>query len=160
MHEALHQRRISVEIIIGEKQYSLWYQHKKNKFSHSNYTWRSCSLLTSAVIAGVQMGEMSKLVWLIGWSSRDMLADASLISKLALYFTLVSCLVYSQILKMEATYSSEISVCFQQTTRRYIPEDITLNVFSCCSPFYAYKYQVASGPNFEYVSHFLHVCHI
>jgi uncharacterized membrane protein len=35
------------------------------------YTGRSFSFLTSAVIAGVQMGEMSKLGWLSGWSTRD-----------------------------------------------------------------------------------------
>jgi hypothetical protein len=41
---------------------------QQNKFTYSNYTWRRCSLLTSAVITGVQVGEMSKLGWLIGWS--------------------------------------------------------------------------------------------
>jgi hypothetical protein len=46
------------------------------KFFHSNYTWRSCSVLTSAMITGAQMGEMSELGWLIGWSSRDMWADS------------------------------------------------------------------------------------
>jgi hypothetical protein len=43
-------------------------------------------------------------------------------------FTLVSCLVYSSTLKMEATYSSKTSVDFQRTTRRYIPEDRTLGI--------------------------------
>jgi hypothetical protein len=38
-------------------------------------------------------------------------------------FNLVSCLAYSLMLKMEAIYSSETSVNFQWTTRRYIPED-------------------------------------
>jgi hypothetical protein len=33
-----------------------------------------------------------------------------------------SCLTYFSILKMEATFSSETSVDFQQTKRRYIPE--------------------------------------
>jgi hypothetical protein len=70
MYESLDLRCISIEITIGEKQYSLWYQHKKN------YTWQSCNFFTSAVIMGVQMGEMSKLGWLIGWSSRDMWADS------------------------------------------------------------------------------------
>jgi hypothetical protein len=72
MYKALHQRTITIEIIAGEKQCSLWYQHGKNKFSHSVYTWRSCSFFTSAVIMGVQMGEMSKLGWLIRCSSRGM----------------------------------------------------------------------------------------
>jgi hypothetical protein len=38
MYEGLHQRTITIEIVTEEKQYFLWYQHKKNKFSHSNYT--------------------------------------------------------------------------------------------------------------------------
>jgi hypothetical protein len=44
-------------------------------------------------------------------------------------FTLVSYLAYSSTLKMEATCSSETSEDFQRTTRRYIPEDRTLNGF-------------------------------
>jgi hypothetical protein len=43
-------------------------------------------------------------------------------------FTLVSCLVYSSILKMEATYSSEMLVDFQRTTRCYISKDGTLQI--------------------------------
>jgi hypothetical protein len=43
-------------------------------------------------------------------------------------FTLVSCLVYHSVLKMEATCSSETSVDFQRTTRRNVPEDRTLRV--------------------------------
>jgi hypothetical protein len=45
---------------------------------------------------------------------------------LVAYLILVSCLAYFSILKMEATCSSEKSVYFQRTTRRYIPEYITL----------------------------------
>jgi hypothetical protein len=41
-------------------------------------------------------------------------------------FMLVSCLAYSLTLKMEAIYSSEMSVDFQWTTQHYIPEDSTL----------------------------------
>jgi hypothetical protein len=33
-YEALHQRYITIEIIVGEKQYFLWYQQKKNNFFH------------------------------------------------------------------------------------------------------------------------------
>jgi hypothetical protein len=40
--------------------------------------------------------------------------------------TLVYCLAYSSTLKMEATCSSEKSVDFQRITRRYIPEDRTV----------------------------------
>jgi hypothetical protein len=42
-------------------------------------------------------------------------------------FTLVSCLAYSSTPKIEAIYSSETSVDFQRTKRRYIPEDIALH---------------------------------
>jgi hypothetical protein len=55
-------------------------------------------------------------------------------SKLSVYrlclppaFTLVSCSAYSSTLKMEAIWSSETTVDFQRTTRRYISEDITLH---------------------------------
>jgi hypothetical protein len=41
-------------------------------------------------------------------------------------FTLVSCTAYFSTLTMEARCSSETSVDFQQTARRYIPEDGTL----------------------------------
>jgi hypothetical protein len=40
-------------------------------------------------------------------------------------FSLVSCFVYSSIIMMEATVSSETSVDFQRTARRYIQEDRT-----------------------------------
>jgi hypothetical protein len=40
-------------------------------------------------------------------------------------FSLVSCSAYFPTLKMEAICSSETSVDFQWTTRRYIPEDST-----------------------------------
>jgi hypothetical protein len=42
-------------------------------------------------------------------------------------FTLVSCSAYSSTLKIEAAYSSETSVDFQRTARRYILEDRSLN---------------------------------
>jgi hypothetical protein len=44
---------------------------------------------------------------------------------------LVSCLVYSLTLKIEETCSSETSVDFQRTKRRYIPEDRTLLNHRC-----------------------------
>jgi hypothetical protein len=46
------------------------------------------------------------------------------------------CLDYSSTLKMKATCSSEKSIDFQQTTRRYIPELLLLLLLlfnSCCS---------------------------
>jgi hypothetical protein len=50
---------------------------------------------------------------------------------LALCFTLLSCMAYSPIQKMEATCSSETSVNLQRSTRRYIPEDRTLHNHRC-----------------------------
>jgi hypothetical protein len=50
---------------------------------------------------------------------------------LATCFTLASCLAYSSTLKIEATCSSETSVDFQWTTRRYIPENRTLQNRRC-----------------------------
>jgi hypothetical protein len=44
-------------------------------------------------------------------------------------FTVVSRLAYSLTLKMDATCSSETSVDFQRTTRRYIPKHRTLHVY-------------------------------
>jgi hypothetical protein len=48
---------------------------------------------------------------------------------LLLVFTLISCLVYSSTFKIEAIYSSEMSVEFQRTTRRYIPHDRILQSY-------------------------------
>jgi hypothetical protein len=42
-------------------------------------------------------------------------------------FALVSCSAYSSPLKMQVICCSVTSVDFQRTTRRYIPEDITLH---------------------------------
>jgi hypothetical protein len=53
------------------------------------------------------------------------------ISLVATCFRLVPYLAHSSILRMGATYSSEKSADFQWTTRRYIPEDITLHNHSC-----------------------------
>jgi hypothetical protein len=48
-------------------------------------------------------------------------------SFLPLAFTLVSCSAYFSTLKMEAIFPSEMSVDFQRTIRRYIPEESTLH---------------------------------
>jgi hypothetical protein len=61
MYDALQQRAVKIEIITGQTKFSVWYQYKKNKFSQSIYTGQSYSFLTSAVLTGVQMGEMLKL---------------------------------------------------------------------------------------------------
>jgi hypothetical protein len=57
--------------------------------------------------------------------------QAACFSACHLLSRLVFCLAYSSILKMEAVCSSETSVEFQRTTRRYIPEDRTLNNHRC-----------------------------
>jgi hypothetical protein len=49
---------------------------QEKQISHSVYSSRSCGFFTSALMAGVQMGEMSRLGWLLGWSSRDMWVDS------------------------------------------------------------------------------------
>jgi hypothetical protein len=54
---------------------------------------------------------------------------------LATCFTLVSCLAYSLILKMEVTFSSKMSVDMQWTTWFYIPEDRTLGATFILSGF-------------------------
>jgi hypothetical protein len=59
--EALQERTITIQIITGEKKYTLWYQYKKKQISHSIYTGRSCNFLTSDAITGVQMGQMFRL---------------------------------------------------------------------------------------------------
>jgi hypothetical protein len=53
-------------------------------------------------------------------------------AKLAAWFLLVPCFSYSSTLKVEAIYSSETSIDFQRTTRRYIPECWTLQMFQGC----------------------------
>jgi hypothetical protein len=54
-----------------------------------------------------------------------------------LAFTLVPCSAYSSTLKMEAIWSSETSVDFQQTTLRYIPGHSTRQNY-CCEIFKSY----------------------
>jgi hypothetical protein len=56
----------------------------------------------------------------------------------AIFFTLYSCLIYCSTLKMEAICSSETSVDFQLTTRRYIPDDIAL-LDHCCENLKSYN---------------------
>jgi hypothetical protein len=51
--------------------------------------------------------------------------------RLATCFMLVSCLAYSSTSKMNTTCSSETSVDFQWTARRYIPEDRTHQGLLC-----------------------------
>jgi hypothetical protein len=51
----------------------------KNTILSVVYSGQSHNLLTSAAVIEVQMGEMSKLGWVIGWSTRTMWA-ASCIS--------------------------------------------------------------------------------
>jgi hypothetical protein len=65
---------------------------------------------------------------------------------------LVSCPAYFSTLKMEVICSSETSVDFQRTTRRYIPEDSTLHNYRCENLKFYKTYegystrQIAAGP--------------
>jgi hypothetical protein len=47
------------------------------------------------------------------------------------YVVLVCCLAYFSTLEMEVTWSSEMSVDFQQTMQCYIPEDRNLHNYLC-----------------------------
>jgi hypothetical protein len=46
----------------------------------------------------------------------------------AVFFTLVSCLIYSSILKMETAYLSETSAVVKRTPQHYVPEGRTLEM--------------------------------
>jgi hypothetical protein len=79
----MHCLTVSVYKIGGFSEYkpslktnSLYITNIKTRLSLINYTGRTYSFLTSAAITRVQMGEMSKLGWLIGWSTRDTWADS------------------------------------------------------------------------------------
>jgi hypothetical protein len=50
---------------------------------------------------------------------------------LAACLKLISSIIYTSTLKMEATYPSETSIDFQRTTLRYISEDRTLHNHRC-----------------------------
>jgi hypothetical protein len=45
--------------------------------------------------------------------------------------SLISCVLYSSTLKVEAKYSSETSASFQRIALRYIPVDVTLHTHWC-----------------------------
>jgi hypothetical protein len=75
---SMHYLRVSVYKINGLSEYkpslktnSLYNTNIKTLISRINYTGGSCNFLTSAAIMGVQMWDMSKLGWLIGWSTKD-----------------------------------------------------------------------------------------
>jgi hypothetical protein len=70
----------------------------------------------------------------VRWKSADVLKEhvASIfVALLANCFVMVSFLAYTSTLRMEATYSSETLVGFQQTTWRYIPQYRTLHDHCC-----------------------------
>jgi hypothetical protein len=62
-----------------------------------------------------------------------------------LYFMLVSCLAYSLILKIEAVFSSKVSVDFQRPTWHYIPKDRTLHEKLCTYFFLETNHRGLSG---------------
>jgi hypothetical protein len=70
--------------------------------------------------------------------------------------TLVSCSAYFSILKMEAICCSETSVDFQLTTRRYIPEDVTLLGSDCLTYYSTQKMQAGRSSETSVSSTGLH----
>jgi hypothetical protein len=60
--------------------------------------------------------------------------------------TAVYCSDYSSTLKMEATCFLETSVAFQRATRRYIPEECTLNSFPVSRSLFALSIPVRHVP--------------
>jgi hypothetical protein len=105
-------------------------------FQHSNLTRCSQPLFSSVIYkrtfcSGFEILTVvvmhSSIFWdITPWSPFKSQPTFRRKQSSATCFTLVSCLACSLALKMEVTYSSEMSVDFQRTTRRYIPEDRTL----------------------------------
>jgi hypothetical protein len=82
-HEAYHlcpwtisRPLLKSECYQNRSHHSLYGTNIETQFSHIMYTGQGCSFLTSDVIMGAQMGEMSKLGWLIRWSTGDMWVDS------------------------------------------------------------------------------------
>jgi hypothetical protein len=74
---------------------------------------------------------------------------------------LVTCLVYSSTLKMEAVCSSETLVTFYQTTQRLIPEDSTLHNHCCETPISnTVHYHVHRIHLLDYIPSHLNAVHI
>jgi hypothetical protein len=113
-----------------------WVEH----YRHSNlFTMpRTVNTLKNSVFWDITPCSPSKINWRFGeicrlhrQSRRISQAIKQRESLFATCFTLVSCLSYSSTLKMEVTCSSETSVDFRRTTRRYIPEDRALHNHRC-----------------------------
>jgi hypothetical protein len=67
-------------------------------------------------------------------------------------FTLVYCSAYFFTLKMEAVCPSDTSVNTQRTTRRYIPQDGTLQVPSIVSPLYWLDWTISRLSTWDHVT--------
>jgi hypothetical protein len=89
---------------------------QETQISHSIYTLNEVvDFFISAAIMGVQMGDLSTLGWVIGWSIRDMLAES-------LYFLYV---VLGSICKTFLSFQRS-SVC---TESHVIVTDVTSATF-------------------------------
>jgi hypothetical protein len=105
-----------VFVIIRWRHTSLSHRYKITRFLEGSMFWN------------VTPCRPLKVNWRFGEICRFHLQGRPLISTC---FTLIYCLAYNLTLKMNAKYSSEMSVEFQQTTWRYIPEDRTLHNHRC-----------------------------
>jgi hypothetical protein len=72
-------------------------------------------------------------------------------------FTLVSCSVYYSSLMMDAICSSETSVDFQWSTRRYIPEDNNLHNYRH-ENFKSYMTQMLFNNGWKRIFYLMHAC--
>jgi hypothetical protein len=84
-------------------------------------------------IPGTRLSQISQY-----WISSIIVLVEKHTDLLANSVTLVSYLVYSSNLKMEAAWSSDKSVNFKRITRYYIPQDRTLHNPHCELTFYTY----------------------
>jgi hypothetical protein len=86
--------------------------------------WWAVANTARSRICGSHTGGYENLTPLVHGKATDVSKEPAL---LATCFVLVSCFVYSSILKIEAKCSSESSLDFQHATRRCIPEDRTVH---------------------------------
>jgi hypothetical protein len=87
-----------------------------------HYSWydKNATIYHSAATTSVSSPSVNYSVLKV---ARTLIQQSISVLCLPPAFTLVSCLAYSSTLKMEAICSFEMSVDFQWTTWRYIPED-------------------------------------
>jgi hypothetical protein len=72
MNEALYQRTTRMEAITGVINSPYGINTQNTNFATHSTLVGIVVFFISTMITGIQVGEMSKLGWLIGWSIRDM----------------------------------------------------------------------------------------